>query len=401
MFPIARHPLNYEDYIRQVDSRSLWIPLVVHCDPPNGLSRKCSNSESCMASIVKINGKWRAVVRRKGHSPVSKYFDTKSKAQVWAADIEKQIVSGTLAATASELVTVSEAITKYRLLRSTQRPILDTSSEHYTLNMLNQELGFLALVDFHSDHILAFAHRRRTEKAGPYTVLCDLSKLGTVFRYTHPSSLNAIAEARPKLVYLGLIGGGGKRERRPTEEELVLLLQWLEKHKGQQYRDFVEFAAITAMRRGEIAKMQWNDLNEPDRMLLIKDRKDPRKKQGNDQWIPLLGKSFEIVLKQDRNKELIFSVNERTMSKYFKDACNELGLPDLHLHDMRHEGISRMFEDGLEIQHVSLVSGHRSWQHLKRYTNLKPESLHDIHRDRLQRLEDQTNASRLPDKRAP
>lgn len=336
-----------------------------------------------MASYSKINGRWRAVIRRKGHSPISKYFDTKSKAQVWASGIEAQMTAAPAQRVSADLVTISDALVKYRQLRSTQRPILDTSSEHYTIKMLDSELGKIPLLELSVDDVLSFAHKRRSEKAGPYTVLCDLSKLGTILRYTFPNALPVLAEARPKLAYLGLIGGGGKRERRPTEEETLLLFQWLEANKGAQYRDFVEFSAITAMRRGEIAKAKWSDLNEAEKMLLIQDRKDPRKKVGNDQWIPLLGKSFEIVLKQDRDRELIFNICERTMSKYFKAACDALGIPDLHLHDMRHEGISRMFEDGLEIQHVSLVSGHRSWQHLKRYTNLKPESLHQIHKDKL------------------
>ena len=351
-----------------------------------------------MASFFKKDGKWRALIRKKGHKSISKWFDTKGKAQAWADSIEAKLDSGE---THSGLETISDAIKKYRNLRAAQRPIRDDSSEHYTLKMLCTELGSVHLSRLSPDDVIAFAHRRRSEKAGAYTVLCDLSKLGTVLRYTHPAALVPLAESRPKLAYLGLIGGGGRRERRPTDEEMTLLLQWLEQNRGLQYRDFVEFAAITAMRRGEVAKAAWSDLNTETCMLLIRDRKDPRKKIGNDQWIPLLGQSFEIVLRQSRENELIFNVNERTMSKYFKDACVTLGIPDLHLHDMRHEGISQMFEDGLEIQHVSLVSGHRDWKSLRRYTNLDPESLHALHRDRLQRLVDQTSASHHPDTKAP
>jgi len=43
---------------------------------------------------------------------------------------------------------------------------------------------------------------------------------------------------------------------------------------------------------------------------------------------------------------------------------------------LSHEGISRLFEAGYRIEQVALVSGHKSWAMLKRYTQLKPESLH-------------------------
>jgi site-specific recombinase XerD len=53
-----------------------------------------------------------------------------------------------------------------------------------------------------------------------------------------------------------------------------------------------------------------------------------------------------------------------------------LGIIDLHFHDLRHEGTSKLFEEGYQIQQVALVTGHKDWRHLRRYTNLKPEDLH-------------------------
>jgi len=48
-----------------------------------------------------------------------------------------------------------------------------------------------------------------------------------------------------------------------------------------------------------------------------------------------------------------------------------LGIDDLHFHDLRHEGCSRLFELGWTIPQVASVSGHRSWQSLKRYSHLR------------------------------
>ena len=44
-----------------------------------------------MASVSNINGKWRALIRRKGHKSISKWFDTKAKAVAWAKGIEDQM----------------------------------------------------------------------------------------------------------------------------------------------------------------------------------------------------------------------------------------------------------------------------------------------------------------------
>ena len=48
-----------------------------------------------------------------------------------------------------------------------------------------------------------------------------------------------------------------------------------------------------------------------------------------------------------------------------------VGVKDLHFHDLRHEGVSRLFEMDWDIPRVSSVSGHRDWNSLRRYTHLR------------------------------
>lgn len=328
-----------------------------------------------MASISKINGQWRALIRRKGHQPVSKYFATKAAASEWAADIEKQIKEGRVVQTSAEL-TVAELIARYRKLRDEARPILDTSNEHYMLKALVRTLGNRKAARLTVEDLVGWATQRKDEGAGPYTVNMELSKLGTVYRYAGVG-LNlpdVVHQARPLLNHLRLIGGGGKRERRPTSDELQRLIEaapdWL--------ADVIEFAVATAMRRGEIVRLRWVDVDEKRRVITVRDRKDPRRKQGNDMDVPLLPRAWDILKKRRGSTDpLLFPYHEQTISKYFKKLCTELGIPDLHFHDLRHEGTSQLFEEGFAIQEVALVTGHKDWRHLRRYTNLKPESLHE------------------------
>ena len=70
--------------------------------------------------------------------------------------------------------------------------------------------------------------------------------------------------------------------------------------------------------------------------------------------------------------------NHRSVSKAFARACEELKIDDLHFHDLRHEGSSRLFEAGLPIEKVALVTGHKDWRTLRRYAKLKPEELHKL-----------------------
>jgi integrase len=72
----------------------------------------------------------------------------------------------------------------------------------------------------------------------------------------------------------------------------------------------------------------------------------------------------------------VFPHHHKSAGTAFQRACKELKIDDLHFHDLRHEATSRLFEAGLTIEKVALVTGHRDWKMLRRYTNLRPESLH-------------------------
>lgn len=305
-------------------------------------------------------------------------------AQNWARGVEADIDRGQVLAPRTVLgrvVLVSDLIDTYRKLREKNRPVGDDSTEHYILKALQRGLGSLDVSRLSAADLVAYAQERSEQGAGPYTINMDISKLGTVLRLAGMAMKltlpDVVGQARPLLNHMGLIGSGGKRERRPTEDEMQRLVEWLAANKGRLYADVVLFAVATAMRRGEIVRLRWADVDEAKRLVLVRDRKDPRKKIGNDQWVPLLGEAWSLVQAQPRG-DLIWPLHEQTISKYFKEACDALAIPDLHFHDLRHDGISRLFEQGFDIPRVALVSGHKSWSNLKRYTNLKPEDIHNF-----------------------
>lgn len=331
-----------------------------------------------MASILSVNGKWRALVRRAGHKSICKTHPTKAAAERWARKIEQQIDEGK--PVESDAISIASLIKSYRKLRDASRPILDTSTEHYTLKTLERLLGDKDARKLTTEDLVAYCAERKDDGAGPYTLNMDVSKLSTVLRYAASAKgiilPDAVGAARPLLSHLGLIGGGGKRERRPAGDELQRIVAHLAAGRGQIYADAVEFAVATAMRRGEICALLWSDVDEAKKLVLIRNRKDPRKKEGNDQWVPLLPAAWALMQRQSRDDERIFPIHPQTLTKYFTEACTLLSIPDLHLHDMRHEGTSQLFEQGYDIPEVAIVTGHKKWDNLKRYTQLKPEGLH-------------------------
>jgi integrase len=76
--------------------------------------------------------------------------------------------------------------------------------------------------------------------------------------------------------------------RRPTQNELDRIITALEENPRLiiPVGRIVRFAVATAMRQEEICRVEWRDFDPEARMLVIRDRKDPRKKDGNNQRIP-------------------------------------------------------------------------------------------------------------------
>jgi integrase len=138
------------------------------------------------------------------------------------------------------------------------------------------------------------------------------------------------------------------------------------------------------MRQDEICRIEWCDFDPRIKLLIIRDRKDPRKKSGNNQRIPLLdvtGYDACVILQEQRAHMpsaggRIFPYNARSVGTAFRRQCRNLDIQDLHFHDLRHECTSRLFEGGFSIEQVALVTGHKDWKMLRRYTHLKPEALH-------------------------
>jgi integrase len=185
-----------------------------------------------------------------------------------------------------------------------------------------------------------------------------------------------MADARVVMVKMALIAKGDERDRRPTLGEMDKLMEHFTRqslHRPSSIpMDVVTAFSIFSTRRiDETCRILWADLDEARGGVMVRDMKHPGDKIGNDVFVELVPEAMQIVLAQPRTSKRIFPYNSGSASTRFTRAIAFLGIQDLTLHDMRHDGISRLFEMGRTIPQVAAVSGHRSWTSLKRYTHIR------------------------------
>jgi integrase len=337
-----------------------------------------------LASFTERDGRWRALVRKAGQTRCAT-FDTKKAAQSWANTVERELdqlkASGVMDARG---ITVGELIDRYVRELYPLKPW--GRSKRADLARLQRDLGGRLVSEVTSFAITDYFRKRHAKGSGAVVISAQAGYLVLVFEVARTVwhldvPLQAVKDARMALAKVRLIGKAKRRDRRVTDDELRQVIEFLESQRSSlPMADIVRFALATGMRISEICQIKWQDLNTVAKTIIIRDRKHPSDKLGNDQIVPLLNvtgfDALEIVKRQPRSGPLIFSANSRTATQKFTKAVRGAGLEDLHLHDLRHEAISRLFAAGYRIEEVALVSGHRDWAMLKRYTHVRATDLH-------------------------
>lgn len=347
-----------------------------------------------MASITKLpSGAYRVQVRRKGRY-ASETFLRRDDAQKWARQAETLVDQGLPPnrSSVARLHTFGDLVDLHIAdMCSVGKP--PRRSKAATLATLKRDLGKEKIGHLDRHKLIEYGRKRADQGAGPVTLGIDIGVIKMIL--THAAAVHGLEIrvegvdlARVALKRLGLIGKGIERDRRPTTAELSRLFRCFDENARltMPMTRIVQFAIATAMRLDEICRADWSDLDIDRRMLLIRDRKDPRNKAGNDQRIPLFAATgfdaWALVMAQAKHlgkaNGPIFPYNSRSVGTAFRRACTDADVKDLHFHDLRHEGTSRLFEVGLSIEQVALVTGHKDWKMLRRYTHIRPEALHRL-----------------------
>jgi integrase len=164
---------------------------------------------------------------------------------------------------------------------------------------------------------------------------------------------------------------GEARTRRITNQtETVTLWGEASRCRNSLIKPLVEFAVATGMRRGELLRARWSDIDRDKRTLHI-----PETKNGHPRTIPLSGEALTIIDTLPQEGDRLFPLSANAVKLAWRRLVKRAKVSDLHFHDLRHEAISRFFEKGLTVPEVALISGHRDIRMLFRYTHLKPEDV--------------------------
>ena len=312
-----------------------------------------------MGSIVKRGLKYMAIVRlgEYKYRPIKSTLPTKNLAKQFILDTEHKILNNKYQRTTA-YPTLPELIHRYLKEVTPRKSYFVQQYENYCLKLFLREFkqSRLKVNLLTTQHLGVYRQEYlKTRKVSTWIRFLSIFKhLWKIASTEWGFQLKDIFAGLQKLK------AEQPRFRRLTKKECKLLLYG--NHTPLFMRQFIELALETGMRRGELLGIQQEHIQR--NTLLI-----PKRKNGaRNSLIPLSNRAMELLEQMDWPIKLHY---EGIKSKW-RRLCEKYQILDLHFHDLRHEALSRYLEQGVSIQDVQVLSGHRDINVLMGvYSNLK------------------------------
>jgi integrase len=158
-----------------------------------------------------------------------------------------------------------------------------------------------------------------------------------------------------------------KRKGRFKDKETTVI----DKGEKRLYlRALITAALDTAMRRGELLKLRWSDVNMEAREISIR---AVNTKTARGRVVAMTPRLYAELERLRANappdgETLVFGITD-TFKKSFAAACDAAGIDGFRFHDCRHTAITRMIAAGVQPMEVMKVSGHTQMTTFARYVN--------------------------------
>lgn len=219
-------------------------------------------------------------------------------------------------------------------------------------------------------HMIEKYKAARLQKVAPATINRELACLKHM--YTKAFEWGYVKTNPAKVVKLLKEPPGRLRYLKPDEVETLL------KTCAGHIRPIVVTALNTGMRKSEILRLRWPEVDLKNRKIMVVNAKN-----NEVRVIPINQTLYQelSVLPRKPEGEYVFSNQQGRpigdIKKGFSSALKRAGIADFHFHDLRHTFGSQMVMQGVDIRTVQQLMGHKEIKMTMRYSHLSPEHVQE------------------------
>jgi integrase len=134
----------------------------------------------------------------------------------------------------------------------------------------------------------------------------------------------------------------------------------------------------TAMRKGDIFNLTWNQVDLNERVIYITDDEE-KSKTGKAGILPITSRLYEIFKAKEQYAQNEFVFQKFDYKRSFGTACKLAEIEDLHFHDLRGTAATRMLMAGISETLVMKITRHTQFKtFFKHYTNVDRQSIQNV-----------------------
>ncbi len=317
------------------------------------------------------------------------FRDTKSVAKALDPDFKKVVASRVKKQEAASF-TLSKALDRYsKEVTALKKGV---SEENYKIGKLSRyDIAKVGFYTCSPDDVAAFLATLKKEGMSDN----GRRKYALIISHCYNIAVKRwrLHVANP-VASIELPSNGPARTRRLEDGEEKRFYAELAKARNKYALPITKFAVETAMRRGELLALKWENVSYHEDKTGTAALYDT--KNGENRVVPLSTSAVVILKGMTRpikgGQVFVIEIWQlraasdqalKRARKLYEKECKEAGkepnpdfLKDLRFHDLRHESASRLFERGVfDSMEVAAITGHKTLQMLKRYTHLRAEDL--------------------------
>lgn len=325
-------------------------------------------------TIYKRGKIWWVKIRVNGR-PV--YQSSKSTKKADAIDLRDKLLAkrhrGEISGGAPDRVLIGELLDD--VLKSDIKPSTRYVWEKVIERNIRPFFGNTRAQRLSTDHMDKYREKRKADGCTDATANRELSILRTSFH-------NARKRTPPKVLtvpYFPMVKETTVRKGFLTDDQYETLRDEL----PAELRPLFVTAYITGIRRGELASIQWPQVDF-DAGLITLERGETKNDEARS--VPIIkGDMRNLLLAAKRERDAqwpeswwVFNRRGEPIKDFrwaWDEACNRAGVPGLHFHDLRRTAVRNMRRDGVPQVVRMKISGHKTDSMERRYNIVDSDDL--------------------------
>jgi integrase len=160
-----------------------------------------------------------------------------------------------------------------------------------------------------------------------------------------------------------------------TGDELSRLLATLDDWPYPETAAFIKFALLTGLRRGELFKLEWNDVDFERLLVTLRNPKG-----GTTRTLPVNSAALNALRELPTSAPYVFPGENGKQRTDFKGCWQRVrkaaGLPEgFRFHGLRHHFASTLVSNGVDLSVVRELLTHKDMSTTQRYAHLQPDAV--------------------------